>query len=249
MKTQTTSSIITALSDPRFQTYKQHVCNDEKKALDLYLWNIEMSRAVIATTGMVEVQLRNSINQALVRWNLQQPVTDPARSTPYSAGWLRDPAPKLAQVINPPNKPEYWKKAIPSLKNEQGVLKKPMHQQTHDDLVAGLSFGSWTYLLPKPNAGDNNARKFLWEDALSLEFKARPGTGYIYESHGTIYNWANAVQYARNRASHLEPLLNTDEIIWYHRAAHRLLNSLNPAASSWLAGQNYIPKTLSLKPC
>ena len=248
MKAQTVDSLVAALSDPRFETYKQQVNNDKYKALDLYLWNIDMARAVAATTGMVEVQLRNTINRALVNWNPQQSVTEPGRTTPYSSSWLRDPAPKLAQVINTPGEPPFWKKAIPALKDVSGQLKKPLNQYTNDDLVAALTFGAWTYLLPEPNATENNARKYLWNNALKFEFSAREGNNYTYESHRVIYYWSKTVQYARNRASHMEPLLNPQEVTWYHRASHRLLNSMNPAAASWLAGQNYIPNALAARP-
>lgn len=248
MKAQTVDSLVKALSDPRFGTYKGKVNNDKRKALDLYLWNIDMARAVSATTGMVEVQLRNSINRALMRWNPKQPVTTPGRTAPYSSDWLKDPAPKLGQIINKPGKQELWERAKPALKDVEGKYKKPLNQYVHDDFVAALTFGSWTYLLPAPNAGTNNPRKYLWDQALKFEFSARGRNKYTYESHGVIYFWAKTVQYARNRASHMEPLLDPKEVIWYHRASHRLLNSMNPAAASWLAGQNYIPATLAAKP-
>lgn len=248
MKAQTIHSLVAALSDPRFETYRQHVNGDTNKALELYLWNITMSQAVAATTGMVEIQLRNSINHALSTWNSQQDVTTPGRVEPYSPDWLFDPAPRLAQIINPPRKRPFKVSAEPALRDVNGQFKKPRSQFTHDDYVAALTFGSWTYLLPRPDAGPTNARKYLWDNALKFAFCARGGNDYIYESHKVIYFWAKNVQYARNRASHLEPLLDTEEVRWYHRASHRLLNSMNPAAASWLAGQKYIPDILAVKP-
>lgn len=248
MKKQTIDSLVTALSDPRFETYKARAGNDRHKALELYLWNIDMSRAVAATTGMVEVQLRNSINQALADWNQEQDVTTPGRSTCYSADWLQDPAPRLAQIINPPKKLPLWQSALAALKDENGNFKKRRSEYTHDDFVAALTFGTWTYLLPKPNTGENNPRRYLWEHALKNSFSARNRSGHDHESHTVIYHWANSVRYARNRANHLEPLLDDREVTWYHRASLRLLNSMNPAAASWLAGQSYIPSTLRARP-
>lgn len=248
MKAQTVDSLVTALSDPRFETYKQHAENSRQKALELYLWNIQMAGAVTATTGMVEVQLRNSINRALTRWNPQQAVTTPGRTTPYSSNWLQDPAPKLAQIIAQPGKKPLWKSALPALRDENGQFRKPQSQWIHDDFVAGLTFGAWTYLLPVPNAGPRNPRRYLWENALKYEFSARDRNPFTYESFGVIYYWSKTVQYARNRASHLEPLLDAAEVTRYHRASHRLLNSMNPAAASWLAGQSYIPNVLSSRP-
>lgn len=32
--------------------------------------------------------------------------------------------------------------------------------------MAGLTFGQWVHLLPKPHAGERNARVILWNEAL-----------------------------------------------------------------------------------
>ena len=138
---QTTYSITRALSDPRFKTYIQAAGGSEKQALLLYLWNIEMAGAVAATTGMVEVQLRNSINSRLQTWNASQPVNDPNRTCAYTRDWLKDPAPRLRQIISPPRKRPLWQKAEPALRDELGNCAKP--NPSHDDLVAALPFGSW----------------------------------------------------------------------------------------------------------
>lgn len=84
MKNQTATSIINALGNPRFGTYLTEVGGNRSQALDLYLWNTEAAAAVVSTTGMVEVQLRNTLNSGLCTWNQKQPLTDPNRNFPYT---------------------------------------------------------------------------------------------------------------------------------------------------------------------
>ena len=246
VREQTIHSITAALSDPRFETYRK-VAKSKEQALRLYLWNIEAAGAVAATTGMVEVQLRNSINARLQNWNRSEPLKEPGRARPYSTGWLKDPAPRLRQIISPPNKRPLWRKAEPALRDENGLALKS--DPSHDDLVAALPFGSWLFLLPQPSVtSDDNPRMRIWNEALRFAFSARPGSRYETASHAVVYRWANTVRYARNRASHLEPLLNEQELLRFHRVSHRLMNAMNPAAASWLAGQQYIPLTIRKRP-
>lgn len=247
VQTQTTLAITKALSDARFDTYRTVAGGSDAKALELYLWNIGAAGAVAATTGMVEVQLRNSIDALLQGWNENEPVNEPGRSEPYPRGWLKDPAPRLRQIISPANRPPMWKKAEPALLGEDGNPTKP--NPTHDDLVAALPFGSWLFLLPRPEVtSSQNPRMRVWNEALSSAFAPKQGSSFQHASHAVIYKWASTVRFARNRASHLEPLLEPTELMRYHKVCLRLMNSMNPAAASWLAGQQYIPAALRRRP-
>ena len=150
MKKQSQNDIIDSIGKPRFSTYLSAANGNKAKALDLYLWNAEAASAVMSTTGMVEIQLRNVLDKGLQDWNRKQPMSDPNRNHPYTTNWLKDPAPRLAQVISPSNKPPMWKSALKSMKDINGIQTKT--NPSHDDLVAGLTFGSWTSLLPHPSA-------------------------------------------------------------------------------------------------
>lgn len=135
------------------------------------------------------------------------------------------------------------------MKDVNGNPNKP--NPTHNDLVAGLTFGSWTSLLPSPTAKPtgNNARLRIWEEALQQHFKARDNNPHgPYENRNAIYYWAHQIRYARNRASHLEPLLDVNQLRLFHRVSIRLMYSMNPDAASWLAGQAYLPKVINEKP-
>lgn len=109
---------------------------------------------------------------------------------------------------------------------------------THDDYVAGTSFGSWAYLLPRPNAGNKNHRVILWNETFSTHF---------HKNRDQIYIWVRALVFARNRASHLEPVHKEDDLMKVHRTAIRLTNAFNPAGASWIAGQAIIPNLIKQK--
>lgn len=55
-----------ALSEPRFATYLAKGGNDERYALALYLYNVRIARAFLFPLGVVEVTLRNAIDERLV---------------------------------------------------------------------------------------------------------------------------------------------------------------------------------------
>lgn len=238
MKAKTQALIAAGISDARLSTYLSAANGNLSQALELYLWNLKAAAAVLSTTAMVEVYLRNTIDKALKSWNLAQEYrTEPGRTHPYSQDWLEDPAPRIRNIVNPPRRASLKDKSQASMKdiNGQGTKSSP----SHDDYIAGLTFGTWTSLLPHPTAGENNIRVVIWKSELSNYF-SRPST--------VVYYWAQHLRYARNRASHLEPLLDLQELQHFHRCAVRLLNALDPLAASWLAGQAFIPKVIAQRP-
>lgn len=238
MQKATVNSLRSHISEPRFGRYLAEAGNDPYQALKLYQWNIRASAAVVSSTGMVEVELRNSLDRALRQWNSSQ--IDPVTHGRYDAEWLRRPASPLRDVINPQGKKEMWVRANQTLVGMDG---KPLKKHpTHDDLIAGLTFGSWRFLLPSPNAtSKKNDRIRIWEEALCFSFKDRSNSPQQFLPRTVVYGWVNLLWYFRNRASHLEPFLEPGELQKIHRTSARLLNSLNPEAASWFAGQQFLP--------
>ncbi|MGV3150102.1 hypothetical protein [Rothia sp. 11254D007CT] len=238
MKESTENIIAAQIGSARLSTYLTQAQGDRSRALALYLWNLESSAAVLSTTAMVEVHLRNTVDLALKSWNAAQDYTaEPGREGPYSQEWIEDPAPRIRNIVAPARRVSLKDKSRSSMKDINNKNTKPY--PTHDDYVAGLTFGTWTSLLPHPDAGSNNIRVAIWETELSK---------YFSKHRNVVYYWAQHLRYARNRASHLEPLLDVRELQHYHRCAVRLLNALNPVAASWLAGQAFIPRALSKRP-
>lgn len=242
MKYASMQALESHISAPRFQTYLVKAEGDKQLALALYQWNIRASAAVTSSTGMVEVQLRNTIDRALRRWNSLQ--IHPTSGDRYHSDWLDNPASPLKDIINPTGQrgrqdpPTLRDRAKASLKGIDGRLSKP--NPSHDDLVAGLTFGSWRWILPSPRAASaRNDRVRIWNEALAPCFS---------DSRTVIYGWVDQLWFARNRASHLEPFLDEQGLTSIHRSSIRLLNSMNPMAAAWFAGQRFIPDILELCP-
>lgn len=238
MKNASAQALESHISTPRFQTYLAKANGDRQLALALYQWNIRASAAVTSSTGMVEVQLRNSMDQALRHWNSSQ--THPSTGFHYGAGWLDAPASPLKDIINPkgkngkPDPPTMRARAADTLRAIDGSITKP--NPTHDDLVAGLTFGSWRWILPSHKAtSKNNDRVRIWNEALAPNFS---------DPRTVVYGWVDRLWFARNRASHLEPFLDERGLMHVHRSSVRLLKSMNPLAADWLAGQQFIPDVL-----
>lgn len=61
------SSIRATISEPRFATYLSKAGNHEKYAIALYLYNARVAKAFLYPLGVVEVTLRNAIDEILVQ--------------------------------------------------------------------------------------------------------------------------------------------------------------------------------------
>lgn len=56
------SDIFSSISNERFEPYLIHSNNDKQKALELYQLNIEVSQSFYAPLSVLEVTLRNRID-------------------------------------------------------------------------------------------------------------------------------------------------------------------------------------------
>lgn len=231
------------LGKERIARYMRHAQGDFAEALGLYLWNIDVAAAVLSTTSIVEVFLRNTIDAGLKRWNCQQEVWEvPGREKPYTVQWVLDPSPPLKNWLyqgKDPLNSKILSNARSAMKDVRGKVTKL--DPVHDDYIAAFTFGTWVRFVPSPKA--KNPHKFplsFWEQEL--------GNSFPNQHRNTIFYWVQHLRYARNRASHLEPLLDVEQLQHFHRCAVRLVNSINPEAASWLAGQAYIPQAIAKKP-
>ena len=241
MKNRIADSVISRIPAPRFATYLAETDSGHGPnpyvALDLYLWNIDAAAAVTSTTSIVEVALRDSIDQQLRIWNQERANT---------TEWITKPAVPLSHIVRS-TPPRSWRP----------TTKRPLYgywwetrarerctkeHPNHDDLVAALPFGTWLQLIPKPpslGGQISGPRVDLWEEALRFGFKA---------SSYQAYTWAETLRQARNRASHLEPLLDLKQLRHWHRISSRLLNSLWPEAHVLVSGPARIPSVIQRHP-
>lgn len=256
MKQSTSLKLLSNIPAPRFKTYLEEADQDPEKALALYQWNIEVAAAVTSTLAIVEVALRDTMDQQLREWNALKGGT---------RDWITQPQVPLSHIVRPTPPPQWsnnprrrstdlygkwWEaKALGSMNDP--LQGRPNRRPTHDDLVASLTFGTWRHLIPKPVSmgGRSTAPQIdIWNEALNLRTNLC-GTGKGFDaSAGTAYYWCSTLLHARNRASHLEPLLDVPTLRHWHRIASRTVRSLWPGAEIWITGPARIPEVISRKP-
>lgn len=237
-----------SISEPRLRTYVIAANGNTVKALELYKWNVDAATALNATLGFVEVTFRNTIDAQLRKWN---------QSQGHSEFWIQDPAKPLSHIVrsNPPNWKPSDKQSLHKFWWESKALGymavSKRKDAKHDDLVAALTFGVWLRLLPIPvsQGGRKHAPQVsVFNDALNAFENAVNNEKGIRASAGACYYWMSSLRTARNRAAHLEPLLDTAKLLHWHRLACRALLALEPGSEHWITGPARIPKVIKKYP-
>jgi len=113
-----------ALSIPRISKYRLACKGDKNKALILYRNNIKLCQKFYGVMGVLEVVLRNAINEHF-------------KAQLGDNEWLVTQA-KSGFLINYKN----------TIFKERNILNKNS-RYTHDKLVSSLSFGVWTFMFSR----------------------------------------------------------------------------------------------------
>jgi len=124
-----------ALSVPRIGKYKIACNGDKNKALILYRYNIKLCQKFYGVLGVLEVALRNTINEHYKRLL-------------HDNNWL------ITQSQN-----GFLISYQDTIFKERDKLIHN-HKYTHDKLVASLSLGVWTFLFSK-NCYKNSGKTLL----------------------------------------------------------------------------------------
>ena len=91
MKSSNRRKIISALGTARIAPYLAAAGGNEKKALSLYRWSVELAASTQEMLGLTEVFLRNAIDAQLQIWNNAE--------KGYQTSWLlHDPASPLRSL-------------------------------------------------------------------------------------------------------------------------------------------------------
>lgn len=188
LTTRQQAALDRSISPDRMSTYTGAALGDAAVARELYLWDRELSVAFLADLAVLEVALRNAMNEQLTNewgadWYAQRRVPLDDRSVRQLAdAWSRITGPK-----------------------------------THGRLVAQCMFGFWRGLLDRGDHLGRAPRRercdyeVLWRGVLS---KAFPGGRAVAGADGLRWDRAYAlavvsrVNDPRNRVAHHEPLIN-----------------------------------------
>lgn len=129
------------LSAERLSSYLRATRGDLSDALRLYEWNMLAAAAVIATTGMVEVIVRNALDARMVEWSTALGQTS----------WF-DVAPLD------------WRGRDDITKARWRATGRGRDPELHGKVLAELSFGFWRYLVSQRYYAS------LWVPALHRAF-------------------------------------------------------------------------------
>ncbi|MET8523270.1 hypothetical protein [Nocardioides sp. NPDC004968] len=112
------------LTADRLGSYLRACDEDLSRALRLYEWNMSAGSAVIATTGTVEVIVRNALDRQLVSWAERKGRGDWLGTVPLDQRGRDDVA-----------------------KARSRATMRGRRVEQHGRVVAELSFGFWRYLM------------------------------------------------------------------------------------------------------
>ncbi|GAA4952474.1 hypothetical protein [Actinoplanes utahensis] len=135
------------LSPERLAPYRRACHDDLAAAIELYRWNTELSAALSATLGHVEVRLRNALHQELTSWSALR------HGEPR---WFLDPG----GTFFPPE--------LHDIAKARRRATRDGRPETPGQVIAELNLGFWKYLL---------ARRYdrgLWHPCLHRAFPRQP---------------------------------------------------------------------------
>jgi len=164
------------LTVERLGSYDRAAGGDLEQAFRLYEWNIEAAAAVMTTTAMVEVIVRNAIDAQLRTWSEKRR---------GGSSWF-DVAPLDARG------------RADLHRARQRATRCGRDQEIHGKVIAELSLGFWRYLAA------SRYLTSLWIPAVSQAFSCN--SKRIGERRVDVERELQRLHYVRNRAAHHEPI-------------------------------------------
>lgn len=217
------AAVIKGISPQRFAPYLAEAEGHEKNALDLYWWNVRMSRDIYSALHIFEVFLRNAMDEQLRIWNKETPDRD-AKDGKRSSDWMLDPNNLIERKVGD-KLAAARAHAIAAIEKSKGTLRSP----THDEILAQTSFGLWALILPTVN---DRGKQKLWDEALVLAF---PGAK-VLDDEREIIKFIKETHALRNRIAHLEPIFRVD-CGFALKKMERVLRAIDPKHAAWFSGK------------
>lgn len=240
MKSSNRRKIISALGTARIDPYLVASGGNEKKALALYRWSVELTASIQEMLGLTEVFLRNAIDAQLQIWNN-------AEHGCQTSWLLHDPASPLRSLTES-KRVEAVRRARKSARCRPAGHFRYGQQVTHDDVLAHTMFGMWKDILPNHAPGadplkpQNRNRMTLWTGAVMNAFP------HIVDLDGEKTYWRVAhLHELRNRVSHMDSVLNVD-VLDIVNDAFELVGSIDPDLAIWLTGTSTVHAVYGRRP-
>ncbi len=215
------------LSEPRFARYLAESGGDRRLALELYEWNLRLGAALMRDVAHLEVALRNCYDQTMCqRWHGDD-------------HWLFDQAsPIVAPLWRTRRGQRIDLNARSRRTIREAVLRRGEDSPTSGEIIAELSFGFWRHCT------DAAHEKVLWVPYLHAAWPRKT-------SRTSVERSLTAVNMARNRASHHEPLFGAGpgrDLVTAHRELIRLSGMPLPPLGDYVRESTTVPAILSERP-
>lgn len=176
------------ISAPRLQKY-QAVCSTNQQALKLYQTNLRLSQAFYSLLSLVEVIIRNALNEELTR-HFQDP------------DWLRNQRdkfmsdPRLTYQDKNTHKPKTNSFLKTEVDKSIQTIRRDHCKVTQSKIIAVLKLGFWLALFDKTHYA------ILGGAPIRIFKKLPPGTNRI-----SVDETLTRIRSFRNRVYHNEPII------------------------------------------
>lgn len=196
------------ISDPRLITYSRTLGLDSDDLLAAYAWHLNVVSNFYPLVQLIEVALRNAINNQGVNFYTGTAWFDQIPSNPETSDGATF---KETEMV------AKFKKNIKSAKRKAKKILKDKGfdvEPNIDQIIAQTDFSTWEYILDKGfyDGGDIN---FLWPHKFYKVFAKPPkynGSNQMFHQRDIVRRRIEEVRNFRNRLSHNEPIWRASEV-------------------------------------
>ncbi|CAB0550227.1 hypothetical protein ACDL62_03755 [Corynebacterium diphtheriae] len=245
-----THSLLSTVPTARADSYKD-CARTHADPSALYLWGIDLSGALQELLGMVEVAVRNSIDEQLRTFAVSQSVA--------SGEWIREVSqlPYLSDISfrNGGKIVNYSQLSNGVRKQVSGRLAghpRLVHHTNHDDLLSQIMFGTWGAMLP--DKGDTRPQHVtqavdeLWKASLKDAFPNKIPTPRRLNKGQKIGEHVRVCATLRNRVNHFDSLLNIDVPALVDHTISPLLQAISDTVHSTVLAHSRVPHVWARRP-
>ncbi|MFJ4264593.1 hypothetical protein ACIPYU_19305 [Paenarthrobacter nicotinovorans] len=217
------------LGGPRLAPYMSVSQNDAALAVELYEWNLRLGAAFQEVMMLLEVALRNAIDEQLRPWNAAQSDNTHNPGKTFNDEWISAAAIPLhgLMTVHTKNAIRYAEAARAKRPPQHPRKQAPI---SHDDLLSQLTFGTWPGILPNPKYLQASIPKTrIWHEAIVKAFPhTAPGSAGILQIAEPLKRLHNL----RNRVAHGEQLLEVNVNARFGDAL-RILAAIDQELADW----------------
>ncbi|MCO8163868.1 Abi family protein [Pseudomonas sp. LJDD11] len=208
-----------ALSRDRLSTYLgMPKARSTEQAIRLYVWNAQVSGALMLAQQVCEVVVRNAVSDALSAVY--------GNAWPWAAGFERSLPGSTSGF---------------SLKNELCAARSKATPGRTSTVVAELKFAFWIRLFA------HRFESRVWASQIHRMFPGLPQGMSVTQCRETLYNELESVRSIRNRIAHHEPIFARNLLADYERM-HRLVAWRCPRTAAWLENIEAVRHTVLSRP-